>query len=167
MKRKKHIFTNIEFDVKSIMTLAASLGFRRIDSADRINGSIHDKLETPSNYEFISFKRVFNNTPLFNAIEKLGSKIGLKDQILSSSLLKFQPGDILQWSEVDIWNENTIGKFFSIALTDNKIEFKDKIEIVPKYSAIEFNTGDIHRITNVNSNQYWLVLIVPDYLTIN
>jgi len=167
MKRIKHTFTNIESDITSIMTLASSLGFRRINSSDRINCSIHDKLETPSDYEFISFKRVISNTELFNAIEKLASKIGLNNQILSSSLLKFEPNDYLQWSEVDIWEENTIGKFFSIALSDNKIEFKDKTEIVPKYSAIEFNTGDVHRIKNVESTQYWLVLMVPDHLLLN
>ena len=142
--------------------------FKRIDLSDRFNGSVHDKLETPSEYEFISSKTISKNSKLNNMIEDLATKIGLKDQLLVSSFLQLQAGDYLQWSDIDIWNNDTIGKFFTIALTGkNFIEFKDGIVKVPKGSAIEFNTGDKHRIQNVDSKQTWLVLMVPDHLDIS
>jgi len=81
--------------------------------------------------------------------------------------MQLQSGDFLEWSDIDYWKENTIGKFFSIALTSgNSIEFKDGIVQVPKYGAIEFNTGDVHRIRPVTSKQTWLVLMIPDYFNL-
>lgn len=168
MNRKNYTFSNIAADTSAILNYANSEGFKRIDPVDRKESHIHDKLETPSNYEFISSRSVTKNNNLFNAIESLSEKIGLKDKVLVSSFIQLQPGDFLEWSDIDYWNDNTVGKFFSIALTSgNSIEFRSEGVIqVPQYGAIEFNTGDVHRIQSVNSKQTWLVLMIPDYFNL-
>lgn len=167
MNRQQHTFTNIETKVNTILSHANGLGFKRIEGIDRRESHIHDNLETLSDYEFISSRAVAKNNELFNAIEDLAETIGLKDKVLVSSFMQLQSGDFLEWSDIDYWKENTIGKFFSIALTSgNSIEFKDGIVQVPKYGAIEFNTGDVHRIRPVTSKQTWLVLMIPDYFNL-
>ena len=167
MNRQQHTFTNIETKVSTILSHANSLGFKRIDPIDRHESHIHDNLETLSDYEFISSRLVTKNNDLFNAIEDLAETIGLKDKVLVSSFMQLQSGDFLEWSDIDYWNDNTVGKFFSIALTSgNSIEFKDGVVEVPQYGAIEFNTGDVHRIQPVTSKQTWLVLMIPDYFNL-
>mgnify|MGYP003632437857 CR=1 FL=1 len=167
MNRQQHTFTNIKTKVNTILSHANSLGFKRIEAIDRHESHVHDNLETLSDYEFISSRAVAKNNELFNAIEDLAETIGLKDKVLVSSFMQLQSGDFLEWSDIDYWQENTIGKFFSIALTSgNSIEFKDGIVQVPQYGAIAFNTGDVHRIQTVNSKQTWLVLMIPDYFNL-
>jgi|VirMetMinimDraft_7_1064189.scaffolds.fasta_scaffold28277_4 hypothetical protein len=164
MKRQQHTFTDITSKVDSILSSANSLGFKRIDSTDIRESHVHDKLEAPSNYEHICSRTVAKNNALFNDIEDLAEAIGLEDKVLVSSLMQLQPGDFLTWNDVDYWQENAVGKFLSIALTSgNSIEFKDGTVKVPQYTAIEFNTGDVHCIQPVKTKQAWLVLMIPDH----
>jgi len=167
MKRKLHTFTNIETECQLIYSNAASVGLKRVDSIDRRNGFVHDSLGNKSEFQFISYRKILQDSALFDSIEDLTEKINLKDKVLTASILEFNPGDFLEWSEIDLWKQNTVAKFFSIALTNNNsIEFKDGTVQVPIYSAIEFNTGDVHRVQNANSKQTWLVLMIPDYFNL-
>jgi hypothetical protein len=168
MNRKIHKLKDIKKECESIITLANNIGFKPVDEIDVRVGNSHQRYNI-SKYDFISFKKILENNDLFDEIEGLSSKIGLNDLILSASLLQFKKGDFLDWMDYDGWQKNTIGKFFCIAMTDNNsVIFKsDKKEIkVAKYSAIEFNSADVHRIDKSDTDQIWLVLMIPDNITL-
>lgn len=168
MKRKIHKFTKIATACKLVYRNALSAGLKRVDSSDIRSGAAHDSLGNRSEFQFISYRKILQHSPLFDSIESLAEKLNLKDKVLTASILEFESGDFLEWSEIELWKQNTVAKFFSIALTKgNSIEFKDGVVQVPQYSAIEFNTGDVHRVQKVNSKQAWLILMVPDHLIIN
>ena len=167
MKRKIHTFTNIETECQLVYSNAVHAGLNRVDSGDRNRGFVHDSLGNKSEFHFIPYRKILQHSALFGSIESLTEKINLKDKVLTASILEFNPGDFLEWSEIALWKQNTVAKFFSIALTNgNSIEFKDGVMKVPRYSAIEFNTGDVHRKQPSSSKQTWLVLMIPDYFNL-
>lgn len=170
MKRELYTFKiKIKSLCDKIVDISNDYGFIRVDGTNRRTGGSL-KRNNLSEYEFIDTRTVIKNPKLFDAIEELGDKLNLKDELLVEYLLQFKKGDFLDWMDYDLWKPKTIGKFFTIALTKgNYIEFLNEDETteliqVPQYGAMEFNTGDLHRVTPVKKTQTWLVLMVCDDL---
>jgi len=171
MKRKVYTIKGVKEYLDGVVSKAEQIGFKRAETIGRRIGQSHYR-GCFSEYEYINTRRVLRSPELFDTIEDFTSKIKLDDKALVEYILNFKQGDFLDWMDYDLWQSNTVGKFLSFALTDdNNIEFKNGDEIesipVPKYSAIEFNTSEIHRVVKVNKQQTWLVLMVPDYLDLD
>lgn len=172
MKRKHYKFKNAKQYIDNVLSSAKKVGFKRTETVCRSSTDQSHYKNNISEFEYINTKEIFKNKELFNDIEQLSSKINLENVVLVEYLLNFKKNDFLDWMECEYWETNTIGKFLSFALTDgNTIEFKNgddnEIVKVPKYSAIEFNTADVHRVKKVNKEHTWLVLMVPDHLNLD
>ena len=109
-------------------------------------------------------------------IKTLAKRLNVYDYMLVHYILQLQSGDFLDiqdyWQEDDglskvegVNNRWIIGKFFSIALTDNNNVNIDGDDVnVPQYHAIEFNPATLHSIPKVSCKNTWIVYMVPEYL---
>ena len=95
------------------------------------------------------------------------------DNILVYYMLQLQPGDFLDTQ--DYWITKTkqnrltkpIGKFVSVALTDNNhLNIEDKSYVVPQFHAIEFSPMQIHDIPPVKNKETWAVFMVGNYVNV-
>jgi hypothetical protein len=142
--------------------LLKSYEFKRYSKLGVIaDGSNHG---AKSEYEYINTKRVLHSPPLYKSIKEIALVCNTWPHTLVHYILQLQEGDFL--GEQD--NIKThggdyypIGKFFSVALTDNNfLTIENKLYEIPQYHAIEFDPAKIHNINKVKDKQTWLVFMI-------
>ena len=170
--------TDATSDIDDVIKQLESYTFKRAKGTGRRTGGSNDR-NNLSEYEYINTRSVIRLRPLMKVVKALAKRLNIYDYMLVHYILQLQPGDFLDIQ--DYWQEDEgldkvdgasnrwiLGKFFSIALTDNNNVNIDGDHIcVPQYHAIEFNPAVIHSIPKTSYKNTWLVYMVPDYLNID
>jgi hypothetical protein len=155
-------------DLSDFVDFCDNAGFKRAVSVGRRTGGSAERNKL-SEYEYIRTSRILKEIDLYKKIKDISTKLGIWEYVLVHYILQLQPNDFLDLQ--DCWHEKsgyrTIGKFFSIALTNgNYITISDKLYKVPQYHAIEFSPTTLHEIKTVSTKQTWLVYMIPDHLNV-
>tara|TARA_R110000765_G_scaffold7963_4_gene25992 strand:+ start:12856 stop:13377 length:522 start_codon:yes stop_codon:yes gene_type:complete len=166
MNYKIHDLNIAQDSIQDVSDYADTVGYKRAVGTGRRTGGSAARGNL-SSYEYLNTSKVLLNQPLYKKIKGMCEELNIWDFILVNYFLQLQRKDYLDLQ--DYWEgERMIGKFLSIALTENNsIEVDGVVVNVPKYSAIEFSPSQPHAISEVQEKQTWLVLMVANYVDVD
>lgn len=151
----------------SFLNVCNRMGFKRATNVGRRTGKSNTR-NNLSKYEYIRTARFMSDMAAYESIKDLGNAIGIWKYTLVNYVLQLQKDDFLDiqddWRRAD--HGNPVGKFFSIALTNNNIIINNKEYFVPQYSAIEFSPIDLHEIQPVHSKNTWVIFMIPQSVSV-
>jgi hypothetical protein len=145
-----HDFTFAKKELLEYHQYCDSIGYKRAIGVGRRTGN-SDLRNNLSAYEYIRTAVFYkNNTHML------------------------QPGDFLDtqdyWIEWVKQNKLTkpIGKFLSVALTDNNsLTIEGTSHTIPQYHAIEFSPMQLHCIPKVKNKETWAVFMIGNYVSVS
>lgn len=161
-------FSYASKDLNAFTKFCDKAGFKRARGVGRRTGNSAERNRL-SEYEYIRTSRFIKDSVLYKEIKDLSISLNIWEYALVHYVLQLQPNDFLDlqddWQRSD--HNKPIGKFLSIALTDNNyIEVEGTLYNIPQYHAIEFSPTMLHEIDTVKTKQTWLVYMVPGYLNV-
>lgn len=168
-----HDFTFAKEELINFHNYCDNIGFKRAFGVGRRMGDSVSR-NNLSEYEYIRSAIFYKDNTKIAEVKKVTSAMNIWDNVLVHYMLQLQPGDFLDTQ--DYWikkvKEKTltkpIGKFVSVALTDNNhLNIEDKSYVVPQFHAIEFSPMKIHDIPPVKNKETWAVFMVANYVNIN
>lgn len=154
-------------------TYCDSIGYKRAVGVGRRTGN-SDIRNNLSAYEYIRTAVFYKNNEHMKEVKRVTSAMNVWDYVLVYYVLQLQPGDFLDtqdyWIEWVKQNKLTkpIGKFLSVALTDNNsVVIEGTSHVVPQYHAIEFSPMQLHNIPKVKNKETWAVFMIGNYVSVS
>ena len=167
-----HDFTFAKKELIHFHNYCDKIGFKRAFGVGRRMGESVSR-NNLSEYEYIRSAIFYKDNAKIAEVKKVTSAMNIWDNVLVYYMLQLQPKDFLDTQ--DYWikkvKEGTltkpIGKFVSVALTDNNhLNIEDKSYVVPQFHAIEFSPMKIHDIPPVKNKETWAVFMVGNYVNV-
>jgi hypothetical protein len=168
-----HDFTFAKEELLRYHRYCDNIGYRRAIGVGRRTGN-SDLRNNLSEYEYIRTAVFYKNNEHMKEVKRVTSAMNVWDNVLVYYILQLQPGDFLDtqdyWIEWVKQNKLTkpIGKFLSVALTDNNtLTIEGTSHTIPQYHAIEFSPMQLHSIPEVKDRETWAVFMIGNYVSVS